>query len=276
VLSSFILSLREGLEITLIIGIMLGMLRRMQRKDLSTPVWLGIAAAVILSVGVAVVLNRLGFELHDPAEAIFEGLTMLLAAVLLTWMIFWMGRRAGSLKGEMESGMQRASSAGKTSLFAMAFIAVLREGIELALFLAAAAFTSVSGQVVWGALLGLAVSILLGWLLFSSTMKVNLQLFFRLTGFLLLLFAAGLVGRGVGELVEVGWLPAIIEHAWDLGRWLSADSIPGQLLAALFGYSPDPSLAQVLAYLTYLGAVLAALLRGSSTRPISSIPPSQA
>ena len=141
-LPSYILSLREGLEAALIIGIVLGALRQMHRPKLASAIWAGAGSAALLSLLTAILLTRFGLELKDPAEAIFEGITMLLAAGILTWMIFWMNQRSRNMKAELESGVQRASQTGKWSLFGLAFIAVLREGVELALFLAAATFSS--------------------------------------------------------------------------------------------------------------------------------------
>jgi high-affinity iron transporter len=273
-LPSYILSLREGLEAALIIGIVLGALHQMHRRDLVAAIWAGAGSAALLSLLTAILLTRLGLELKDPAEAIFEGITMLLAAGILTWMIFWMSQRARSMKAELESGVQRASQTGKWSLFGLAFIAVLREGVELALFLTAATFSSSASQTILGALLGLGTAILLGWSFFATTVRLDLRRFFQVTGFLLVLFAAGLVARGVGELVLVGWIPALIKHIWDLGGVVSADSVLGQTLGALFGYSASPSLMQVLAYAAYFGTVLLGLWAAGRRRHPEPVPAS--
>jgi high-affinity iron transporter len=273
-LPSYILSLREGLEAALIIGIVLGALRQMHRRDLASAIWAGAGSAALLSLLTAILLTRLGLELKDPAEAIFEGITMLLAAGILTWMIFWMSRRARNMKTELESGVQRTSQAGKWSLFGLAFIAVLREGVELALFLTAATFSSSARQTILGALLGLGTAILLGWSFFATTVRLDLRRFFQVTGFLLLLFAAGLAARGAGELVEVGWIPALIEHVWNLGGVVSMSSVLGETLSALFGYSASPSLMQVLAYAAYFGVVLLGLRATGHRRRPEPVPAS--
>jgi high-affinity iron transporter len=265
-LPSYILSLREGLEAALIIGIVLGALRQMHRRDLAASVWAGTLSALLVSTLAAILLTRLGMELKDPAEAIFEGITMLFAAGILTWMIFWMSRQSRNIKADLESGVQQASRTGKRGLFFLAFIAVLREGVELALFLTAAVFASNTQQTLLGALLGLGTSILLGATIFATSLRLDLRRFFQVTGFLLILFAAGLAARGVGELVEVGWIPALVARVWDLGGLVSADSILGQTLGALFGYTPDPSLMQVLAYVAYFVTVLLGLWAGGRKR----------
>ncbi len=265
-LSSYILSLREGLEAALILGIVLGALRQTQRQDLANPVWAGAGSAAVLSLLTAILLTRLGLELKDPVEAIFEAITMLLAAGILTWMILWMSRRARNLKGELEAGVQKASQGGRWSLFGLAFISVLREGVELALFLTAAVFSSDARQTVLGGLLGLGTAALLGWLLFATTHRMNLQRFFRVTGILLIFFAAGLVAHGLHALNELGWVPSIIEHVWNLSPVLSDQSTLGQLLGALFGYNSTPSLTQVVAYAAYF-TVVVLVLRRLGARP---------
>jgi high-affinity iron transporter len=258
-LSSYLLSLREGLEAALIIGIVLGALRQARRIELSSAIWAGASCAALLSLLSAILLTRLGLELKDPAEAIFEGVTMLLAAAILTWMIFWMNQRARNMKNELESGVQRAWQAGKGSLFGLAFLSVLREGVELALFLTAATFTSSAPQTILGGLLGLGTALLLGWSFFATSVRLDLGRFFQVTGMLLVLFAAGLVARSVGELVLVGWIPALVDHIWDLSVLVSSESLLGQTLGALFGYSADPSLMQVLAYCAYFVVILLGL-----------------
>ena len=265
-LSSYILSLREGLEAALILGIVLGALRQTHRPGLANSVWAGAGSAALLSLLTAILLTRLGLELKDPAEAIFEAITMFLAAGILTWMIFWMSRRARNLKSELESGVQRASQTGRWSLFGLAFLAVLREGVELALFLTAAAFSSGATQSILGTALGLGTAILLGWSLFASTLRLNLRRFFQVTGILLIFFAAGLVGHSLHEFNQLGWVPSVIEHVWDLNPILNDQSTLGQILATLFGYNGSPSLTEVLAYTTYFG-VVALVLQWAGSKP---------
>jgi len=234
-----------------------------------------VAAAVGVSMVAGAVLFATGAELEGAAEQVFEAVAMLAAAAILTWMIFWMRERAGNMKSELESGVQRASQSGAWSLFGLAFFAVLREGVELALFLSAATFSSSALQTILGALLGLGTAILLGWSFFATTVRLDLRRFFQVTGLLLLLFAAGLLARGVGELVEVGWIPALIGHVWDLGGMISTNSVLGQALGALFGYNASPSLTEVLAYAAYVGTVLLGLWtagRRSQRRQVTSSP----
>lgn len=257
-LPAFLLSLREGLEAALIVGIVLGALQKMKRPNLRPAVWVGVAGAVLISLLTGGLLAALGLSLNGQAEKIFEGSTMLLAAGVLTWMIFWMGRQSRALRADLENNVQQAavSGASRRALFALAFLAVAREGIELALFVSAAAFALQGGGMLSGTLLGLAVAILLGRLLFSATLRLDLRRFFQVTSILLILFAAGLVAHGVHEFNEAGWIPPFIEHLWDVNPWLDEDSTLGSILKALFGYNGNPSLTETLAYLAYTGLVV--------------------
>ncbi len=255
-LASYLLSLREGVEAALIVGIVLGALRQIRREDLTPIVWLGVLSAAGISLVTAILLNLFGGSLEGLAEPIFEGLTMILAAILLTWMIFWMSRVGRTLKSDLEADVRRAAKiSSKRALFLVAFVAVLREGVELALFLTATVFASDAAQTIFGAFLGLGTAILLGWSLFATTVRLDLRRFFQVTGGVLILFAAGLVAHAVHELNEVGWIPAIIEHVWDINHVLNEKSLLGQFLTALFGYNGNPSLTEVLAYFFYLIAV---------------------
>jgi high-affinity iron transporter len=251
-LASYLLSLREGIEAALIVGIVLGALRQIRREDLKPIVWLGVLIAAGISLVTAILLNLLGLSLEGAAEPIFEALTMILAAILLTWMIFWMSRVGRALKSRLEADVQRAAHIrSKRALFLVAFVAVLREGVELALFLTATLFASDAAQTIVGAFLGLGTAFLLGWSLFATTVRLDLRRFFQVTGVLLILFAAGLVAHAVHELNEVGWIPAIIEHVWDMNHILNEKSLLGQFLTALFGYNGNPSLTEVFAYSLY-------------------------
>ena len=257
-LASFLLSLREGLEAALIIGIVLGVLLKLNRTKLNATVWLGVGVAVALSVAAAIGLNLLGLEFEGRNEQIFEGVAMLLAAGVLTWMIFWMQKTAVNLKSEIEAKTQDAIyGKGQKALFMLAFLAVFREGIELALFLLAVQRASSPLQTLSGAILGLVGAVILGWVLFTSTRRLNLRSFFQMTNVLLIVFAAGMVAYGVHEFNEAGIIPSVVEHVWDFNPVLNENSQIGLLLKALIGYNGNPSLTEVIAYITYLGGIAA-------------------
>jgi len=262
-LPTYLLSLREGLEAALIIGIVLGAVSKIRRKDLTPAVWLGVLSAFSVSILTALLLTRFGMSLEDPAEAIFEGITMLVAAGILTWMIFWMGKQARFLKSELEESVNKAAaSTGKRAVFWLAFVAVVREGVELAFFIAAAFFAGSQAQItsniiqtLAGTILGLGTAALIGYTIFASTLRLDLRRFFQVTGILLILFAAGLVAHGIHEFNIVGWIPGVVEHVWDVNMILDENSVAGQLLQTLFGYNGNPSLTEMLTYFTYIAIV---------------------
>ncbi len=282
-LPTYLLSLREGLEAALIIGIVLGAVNKIRRNDLTPAVWFGTLSAVIVSILTSVILTSFGMSLEDEAEEIFEGITMLIAAGILTWMIFWMGKQARFLKSELEAGVNKAAaSTGKRAVFWLAFVAVVREGVELAIFITAALFAGNTGnadsniiQVLAGTILGLGTAALLGYTIFATTVRLDLRRFFQVTGLLLILFAAGLVAHGVHEFNEAGWIPAIIEHVWDVNMILDENSLVGELLKTLFGYNGNPSLTEILAYFAYIATVFVFWRRDNKV-PVKATAPSQA
>jgi high-affinity iron transporter len=251
--SALILSLREGIEAALIIGIVLAALKKINRADLRPWVWSGVLAAALLSLAISFFLDRLGLSFQGKEEQIFEGLAMLSAAALLIWMILWMQRHSANLKTELEAQTANAASGkDKVAIFSLIFFAVFREGLELSLFLLAARLVASGNDTTLGALLGLASAAVLGWIIFSLSSRLSLQRFFQATNILLILFAAGLVGLAVHELNEAGWIPEVIAHVWNLSPVLNEESTLGGILKALFGYQSSPSLSSILGYTLYL------------------------
>jgi high-affinity iron transporter len=244
------------LEAALIVGIVLSVLRKLGQSDRSRPVWLGVGAAVLVSVLAALILNALGIAFEGRGEEIFEGFAMLLAAGVLTWMIFWMQRQGREVQAELERDVRQAVSIGSAwALFSLAFVAVVREGIETVLFLTAAAFTATPAQTLIGGALGLAVAVILGWLIFAAGKRLDVRAFFRVTSVLLILFAAGLFAHGVHELQEAALLPTLVEHVWDINHVLNENGTVGAFLKALLGYNGNPSLLEVVGYAIYLAVI---------------------
>lgn len=263
-LPGLLLAFREGLEAALIVGIVLGILQKLQRPDRARIVWLSTLCAIVLSLLIALGLTALGAELEGTAEELFEGFTMLLAALVLTWMIFWMQRQGRTVRQGLEMQMRQAVSSNQTGeLFWVPFVAVLREGIELALFLTAAVMASSAQQTWIGGLIGLVLAGAVAWGVFATTIRLNVRQFFQVTGAILVVFAAGLLARGVHEFVEVGWLPALVEHVWNTAVILDDRSTLGQVARSLLGYRSSPSLAELIAYVGYLATVLVLLWRTS-------------
>jgi high-affinity iron transporter len=252
-LASFVLSLREGLEAALIIGVLLGSLKKLGQVEGQRTIWIGAGLAVILSALAGILLNLLGASFQGRAEEIFEGITMLLAAGILTWMIFWMRTQAREINQKLEDDVKGAvQKQSGFALFSLAFVAVIREGVELAIFLTAAAVDSNGLEILIGAGLGLTAVFILAILLFRSLIRLNLDRFFQITSIILILFAAGLVAHGIHEFNEAGIIPPIIEHIWDINHILDEKSTLGSILGTLLGYNGNPSLTEFAAYLIYL------------------------
>ena len=247
-----LIAFREGLEAALIVGIVLGYLKKTGQSEAKRFAWAGVLGAVAVSLALAALIQVVGAELEGRTEQIFEGVTMALAVVVLTWMIFWMRTQARSLKSSVEHKLHHAlDSGGGWGLAAVSFAAVVREGVETALLLSATAFASQGTAALWGIVLGLGLAVVLGYLIYASTVWLNLRQFFNVTSILLLLFAAGLLARSVLEFQEARLLPTLKEHLWDTGFLLDEASLIGQIFKTLFGYTSQPSLESVLAYAVY-------------------------
>ncbi len=252
-MAAFLVMLREGVEAALIVAILFAFLDRTGRREKFSAVWMGTLAAVAVSIIVgAVIWNTVG-EMKAAAEELVEGTVALVAAALLTWMIFWMGRQARTIRSGLENQAQMAMGSGGLALAAIPFVAVLREGFESVLFLLSTTVgeESAGGQLT-GGLSGVAAAVVIGFLVYKAGHLVNLRLFFRATGFVIILFAAGLVSKGIHELEEVQLLPVIVEHVWELTVLDPDTSTVAAFLKTMFGWDPDPSLLQVLGYFGYL------------------------
>jgi high-affinity iron transporter len=260
VIAGLVLSLREGLEAALVLGIVFGTLRKLDRPDLQRSVWLGTIGAIVISLLIGSMLTLIGVRLDGKLEQIFEGLAMLLAAGVLTWAIFWMRSQAARRSQVITTGVEAAIlSGGHVGLTSLAFFAVVREGIELSLFLTASALSAGISNTLIGGLGGLLVAMILGWAAYVRLISLNLKTFFLLTGTVLVLFAAGLVAHGIHELNSAGWIPALIEPIWNIDPLLPESSFLGQIMKALLGYNSTPSLTEILGSLGYI-AVLAIVL----------------
>jgi high-affinity iron transporter len=266
--------LREGVEAALIVSIILAYLAKTGNRRHFTKIWLGTAAAILLSlvVGVGLFVTVGGFE--EPYEQLFEAGTMILAAAVLTWMLFWMRRQARSVRGELQAAVDRVLTEGNAwSLAVLAFSAVIREGVETALFLvgqvnaAAASGPGAELDVLLGSLIGLAVAVGLGWMIYAGARRINYGTFFRLTGLALVFIAAGLLSHAVHELIEVGWIGIGTGIVFDISAALPDDAGLGLFLRALLGYSAAPELLTLVVYLAYLVPVLALYLRPVPVAP---------
>ncbi|MFQ5821687.1 MAG: iron uptake transporter permease EfeU [Candidatus Heimdallarchaeota archaeon] len=255
VLASFVIALREGIEAALIIGVILAYLKKIQQTRYNKHVYLGLGLAIVISIVASFGFELLAGGFAGANEEVFEGLTSLIAVVVLTYMIFWMDRNSRRLKGELQEKIDLAITQRQLyGLVSLAFFAVFREGLETVLFLAGVRFTTESLQeTLIGGSLGLLVAAILGYLFIRGSVEINLRKFFRITGVVLLIFAAGLFAFGVHELIEAGWLPPGLggKRVYDISHLLSDKSIVGSLLRALVGYNDNPFFWEAIAYLIF-------------------------
>ncbi len=257
---SFIIAFRETLEAALVVGIVLGYLARVRQTRYNSVVYVGVGAGILASAFGAFLFNAVAGGFTGRAEQVFEGITMLAGAALLTTMILWMmSQRHIAAELEEKVAVQLGGS-HRFGLFALVFVAVLREGIETVIFLSAASFASADNNVI-GAFAGITAAVILGYAIFVSSRKIDIKKFFNVTSILLILFAAGLVAHGVHELQEARIIPTAVEHLWDINPpILAGGAYPllhengyiGSILKGLFGYNGNPSFLEVLSYLTYL------------------------
>jgi high-affinity iron transporter len=259
--------LREGVEAALIVSIILAYLAKTGNQRHFGKIWLGAGAAIALSVAIGLILFVTigGFE--EPAEQIFEGFAMLIAAGVVTWMLFWMRRTAANIKGQLQAGVDRALvEGGIFGLAILAFTAVIREGIETALFLmgqATAAGSEASSTLV-GAVIGLAIAVAIGYGLYKGARVINLRTFFSWTGIALIFIAAGLLSHGIHEFIEAGWITFGTGTAFDISAILPHEADPetgalgviGSILRALVGYTSTPEWITFAAWLVYIVVVL--------------------
>jgi len=260
-LTSFIITFRESLEAALIVGIILAYLSRTQGKKYYNLVYLGVVAALVASIISAFIFNTVFGGFTGRTEEIFEGIVMIFASLLITYMILWMLKQR-HVKKELQSKVDKEiHEKHKFGLFFLAFINVFREGIETVIFLGAAVTASTTENTLFGGILGVIAAIVLGYFIFAGTKKVKIKTFFNVTSILLVLFAAGLFAHGIHELQEAKIVPVVNEHLFDINPPENTDgSFPlmhekgtiGSLLKSLFGYNGNPSLIEVISYLFYL------------------------
>jgi len=270
-LSTFIIALREGLEASLIVGILTAYIIKTNNRSLLKPLWLGVAGAVITSLGLGALLSFTSAELSDRGNEFFAGTTSFIAVGLVTWMVFWMKRTARVLKSELHGKVDNALATGPLTLAGVAFFAVLREGLETSLFIYAN-FRTVNGttSATIGLILGFAISITLGWAIFKSAIKMNLSKFFKYTGIGLIVVAAGVLAYGVHEFQELGWLPGPDAFAWDTTSWMTKDSVAGAVLGGTVGFDTTTSWLQLAIWAIYLVAVLVPYLSPARAKALVS------
>jgi high-affinity iron transporter len=262
VFSNYLIGLREGLEASLVVCILIAYLVKTDRRDALKPIWIGIGIAVAIALGFGCVLEFGSQELTFQAQEALGGSLSILAVGLVTWMVFWMRRTARHLKSELHGRLDAALKMGTGALVATAFLAVGREGLETALFVWASVHAASDGtpRPLIGVGLGLATAVFLGWLFYRGALRINLARFFTWTGGMLVVVAAGVLAYGFHDLQEADLLPGLTNQAFDISGTIPPDSWYGTLLKGVFNFQPDPTVLQVTVWLLYLIPTLALFL----------------
>jgi high-affinity iron transporter len=268
VLGNAVIGLREGLEASLVVSILVAFLVRTGRRAELPKVWLGVGIAVAVSIGVTLALTLTQQALTFEAQEALGGTLSIVAVGFVTWMIFWMRRNARSLSRDLQNRLEDAVRIGPVAVVVMSALAVGREGLETAVFFFAAA--SAAGETtrpLIGFLLGIAASIVLAWLLYRGALKIDLGRFFTVTGFFLIFVAAGILAYGVHDLQEADILPGLTTLAFDVSAAVPPDSWYGVLLKGTLNFSPQTTVLEAVVWLAYVSVVLTLFLR-PQRRPV--------
>lgn len=278
--ATFLIGLREGLEAALVVSILVAYLVKTQHGRGLGAMWTGVAAAVLLSLGFAQLLQAIASGLQFRTQEIFEGVASIVAVALVTGMVFWMRTAARMLKTELHDKLGHALTIGPLAVAGVAFIAVAREGVETVLFISqsidSVRASGSSTAPVFGAVLGIGVALILGYGLYRGTVKLNFKTFFTWTGVLLIVIAAGVLRYGVHDLQEAGVAPGGTATAFDLTGLLPPTSWYGTLLSGTLNIEADPTWLEIAAWCAYLIPVLALFLllpRTPQTTPAGAVRP---
>jgi len=272
VLANYLIGLREGLEAALVVSILVAYLVKSGHADRLGGIWAGILAAIAVSVGFGALLSFTSSNLSFEAQEAFGGALSIVAVGFVTWMIFWMRRTARTLSSDLRGRVDAAVATGGWVLALTAFLAVGREGLETSLFLwSAVQSTGQSTQPLVGATLGLLTAVVLGWLFYRGAVRINLGTFFRWTGALLVVVAAGVLAYGVHDLQEAGVLPGLNTLAFDISGAVPPDSWYGTLLRGTINLTPQTTVLQAVVWVLYVVPVLVLFLRpAASPRPATA------
>jgi high-affinity iron transporter len=268
--ATYLIGLREGLEATLVVSILVAFLVKSDRRNRLPHVWLGVAAAVALSVFFGWLIEYTSTSLLQTSESreLFDAITSVAAVVFVTWMIFWMRKAARSIARELRGKLSEALAVGAFAVTGMAFLAVVREGLETALIFYSAAQSTAGGagrNAMTALVGGILTAVVLGFLLYRSALKLNLSTFFTWTGALLILVAAGIFKYGVHDFQEAGVLPGLNNHAFDISSVLDPGTWYATLLSGMFNITATPSVLEMVAWVAYAVPVLVLFLRKPAT-----------
>ena len=278
-LGNYLIGLREGLEASLVVSILIAYLVKSGNRQALPPVWTGVGTAIVLAIGFGIALTVASGEMQFKTQESFGGFLSIVAVGLVTWMVFWMRRTARFMKAELEGKLEGALSMGAGALFAVSFLAVGREGLETALFL----WTNItnannSTEPIIGAVLGLLTAVLLGYLLYRGGLRLNLRKFFTITGVALIVVAAGVFGYGFHDLQEASILPGLTTLAFEPSAWFAGMGEVGRwlqtALQGVFNLTPQVTVAQAIAWAVYLVPVMFLFLRPAKP-PVAATPREQ-
>jgi high-affinity iron transporter len=281
VLANYLIGLREGLEASLVVVILIAYLVKSDRTHLLPRIWFGIAAAVAVSLAFGALLTWGPRSLTFETQEAIGGTLSIVAVGFVTWMVFWMARHARGLSGELRGKIDIAAEAGRASLAVVAALAVGREGLETALFLWAAtqAATGEGGSStspLLGALLGILTAVAMGYAFYKGVLKINLSKFFTWTGAILIVVAAGVLAYGFHDLQEAGILPGLNNLAFDVSDTIAPTSWLGTFLKGIFNFSPATTWLELTAWVAYVVPTLFIFLRKVRTRTVVPAAPSPA
>ena len=274
--ANYLIGLREGLEASLVVSILVAYLVKSGRRDRLAPVWAGVFAAVALSLSFGAALTFTSGQLSFQAQEAFGGTLSIIAVGFVTWMVFWMRRTARSLSSELRGRMDAALAMGTGAMVLTAFIAVGREGLETSLFIwSAVQATGQSTEPVLGAVLGLITAVVIGYLFYKGALRINLGTFFKWTGAFLIVVAAGVLSYGIHDLQEAGILPGLNSLAFDVSNAIPPSSWYGTLLKGTVNFTPATTWLQAIAWTAYILPVFVLFLRPSRSVAPAPAPASQ-
>jgi high-affinity iron transporter len=257
---SGLIGLREGLEAAIVVTILVAFLVKSDRRDALKWVWVGVAAAIVMTVAVFLAIQLSAYTITGLAAEAIAGIASLVAVAIVTTMVLWMKTAAAGLAGELRTDMAKALETGSLAVLALAFLAVGREGVETALFMVGFAEAETAWPLV-GLVIGVLVAAAIAYGMYVGAIRINLAKFFSYTGTFLIVVAAGILCYGVGALQTVGWLPGLGSKAFDISSWFNWSSWYGEIIQGVFNITPTPTVLQFAIWLAYLVIVLVFFLR---------------